>query len=512
MLSAVYGSQCLCSPSFDCIFPQGHTIRSSTSSSMSSGRSARHAPPLPWPVLGKLPLLPARAPLASLRIWGANDAAPPPFARQELMGKGVGGSGSGLQGAKLSGSAHNPSSLRDGRMRALAAAEKRSQRPVLGQGGKLGGRTPLGCAGLAPAAMAARAASRRQADDGWCQSGQTVELDEEQAPQWLEPPAVGGAGGNGGESTASIACDARDAGRLRDSGAAASGSSGAARGLGRPTMAALQDPNRPKRQKGCGGGGGGGSGGRTRVCIGPNQWVSKSTASTGMPILEPIGHQLPGSLRRYRCSAQCVVRAGCSLSTAEVGVLAVGSEVTAIQEEFLDTGHRSDGKATSNGKATDSTACWDCATCTLSNPSTMIECAACGQRPPRTEQPRAVQMGLSSLRPGAPGIIQGKPLPLPNTDDAATPTKPRLTTGGGISREVGGAAAAASARGFADFWPQCPSCTFLNSPPVMKNPVPNHRQACTSAASAVCCDLCKVPLQRCTVGPQHRVKEVVTID
>jgi len=86
-----------------------------------------------------------------------------------LMDRNVGGSGAGfdLPGTKLSNEAHNPSSMRDARLKALKAAEVRLQKQqLMGGGQRLGGRPPP--ANRTPAQMAAEAAIRRSRDDLWC--------------------------------------------------------------------------------------------------------------------------------------------------------------------------------------------------------------------------------------------------------------------------------------------------------------------------------------------------------
>jgi len=91
-----------------------------------------------------------------------------------LMDRDVGGSGSGFDatGSKLSISSHNPSSAREGRLKALEALENRSKKQQLmgGGGRKLGGRPPP--VDRTPAQMSAEAALRRQRDDEWCHSSQ----------------------------------------------------------------------------------------------------------------------------------------------------------------------------------------------------------------------------------------------------------------------------------------------------------------------------------------------------
>jgi DNA-dependent metalloprotease WSS1 len=103
-----------------------------------------------------------------------------------LEAKSVGGSGSGFDadGQKLSGISHNPMTVRDGRLAAAAAAERRAQKRSLGMGPgggqRLGGRRPA--AALPPAQMAALAATRRSADEQWCSSHLGA---LEQLPDWL---------------------------------------------------------------------------------------------------------------------------------------------------------------------------------------------------------------------------------------------------------------------------------------------------------------------------------------
>jgi len=92
----------------------------------------------------------------------------------ELLAKGTGGRGAGfdLPGMKLSNEAHNPSSSRDGRMKALKAAEDRTKKQQLmtpGGGIRLGGQAPP--SNRTPAQMAAEAAMRRAKDDLWCHTG-----------------------------------------------------------------------------------------------------------------------------------------------------------------------------------------------------------------------------------------------------------------------------------------------------------------------------------------------------
>ena len=111
-----------------------------------------------------------------------------------LEAKGLGGSGAGFDadGQQLSGTSHNPTNLRDARLAAVTAAEKRTQKRSLGMapgggGHVLGGRRPA--AALPPAQMAALAAQRRGADEKWCSSHLPV---LEEVPDWLEPAAAGG--------------------------------------------------------------------------------------------------------------------------------------------------------------------------------------------------------------------------------------------------------------------------------------------------------------------------------
>lgn len=90
----------------------------------------------------------------------------------DLMDRGVGGSGAGfdLDGVKLSSEAHNPTSLRDARLKALSAAEERlKKQKLIGTGGRLGGRAPP--KDRTPGQMAAEAAMRRLKDDAWCHTG-----------------------------------------------------------------------------------------------------------------------------------------------------------------------------------------------------------------------------------------------------------------------------------------------------------------------------------------------------
>mmetsp|Transcript_9774 Transcript_9774/g.25647 ORF Transcript_9774/g.25647 Transcript_9774/m.25647 type:complete len:377 (+) Transcript_9774:60-1190(+) len=88
------------------------------------------------------------------------------------VARGVGGSGAGfdLHGLRLSKDRHNPSSARDGRLKALEAAEKRwsKQQLMSGSGMRLGGAAPP--QDRSPAEMAAEAAIRRANDDLWCHS------------------------------------------------------------------------------------------------------------------------------------------------------------------------------------------------------------------------------------------------------------------------------------------------------------------------------------------------------
>jgi uncharacterized Zn finger protein (UPF0148 family) len=115
-----------------------------------------------------------------------------------LEAKGVGGSGSGFDadGQKLSGVSHNPMTVRDGRLAAAAAAERRAQKRSLGMGSgggqRLGGRRPA--AGLPPAQMAALAATRRSADEQWC-SSHLRGLEE--IPDWLGPTPADSAAARG---------------------------------------------------------------------------------------------------------------------------------------------------------------------------------------------------------------------------------------------------------------------------------------------------------------------------
>lgn len=103
-----------------------------------------------------------------------------------LQNKGIGGSGSGFEaaGQQLSDISHNPMTVRDGRLAAAGAAERRAHKRSLGMdtngGQRLGGRRPA--AALPPKQMAALAAARRSADEQWCSShlGGLEEM-----PEWL---------------------------------------------------------------------------------------------------------------------------------------------------------------------------------------------------------------------------------------------------------------------------------------------------------------------------------------
>ena len=126
-----------------------------------------------------------------------------------LQAKGVGGSGSGFDadGQKLSGVSHNPMTVRDGRLAAAAAAERRAQKRSLGMGSsggqRLGGRRPA--AALPPAQMAALAATRRSADEQWC-SSHLRGLEE--IPDWLGPTLTNSAAARGA-AAANSSSDAR---------------------------------------------------------------------------------------------------------------------------------------------------------------------------------------------------------------------------------------------------------------------------------------------------------------
>ena len=124
-----------------------------------------------------------------------------------LEAKGLGGSGAGFDadGQKLSGTSHNPTSLRDARLAAVAAAEKRAQKRSLGMapgggGQMLGGRRPA--AALPPAQMAALAAQRRGADEKWCSSTRAVVPVLEEVADWLGPAVAAGGGGGGANAPA----------------------------------------------------------------------------------------------------------------------------------------------------------------------------------------------------------------------------------------------------------------------------------------------------------------------
>ena len=260
------------------------------------------------------------------------------------------GAGFELAGKKLAGNAHNPTSLREGRLRAIVAAKTRSKRAQLCGGGRLGGSRMSG--GLNLAAMAARAAARRQADDGWCQSAQVIELEEEQPLDWLSTTGAAGLGTAGQHRAVAAGPTAATV-----TAAAASGGDGAYRSAAKRRKAD-DGPGAASAVAGCssgGSGGGGGSGevvgGRVRVCIGPGRWVSRS-ATSGRAILEPMhsatglaaaehatgggGGVGDGGGRRYRCVARCVIRAGRGQESAAVGVLQVGAEVTAVEEHTMD--------------------------------------------------------------------------------------------------------------------------------------------------------------------------------
>eukprot|EP01047_Picozoa_sp_COSAG01_P024421 COSAG01_NODE_1508_length_10054_cov_3.434713_10_plen_437_part_00 len=89
-----------------------------------------------------------------------------------LIAKNQGGSGAGFDavGSKLSTASHNPRSAHEGRLKAVAAAERRWQAQQLCGAApqRLGGRRPASV--LPPAQMAALAATRRASDDKWCPS------------------------------------------------------------------------------------------------------------------------------------------------------------------------------------------------------------------------------------------------------------------------------------------------------------------------------------------------------
>ena len=257
-----------------------------------------------------------------------------------LEDKGVGGSGSGFDadGQKLSGMAHNPTNVRDGRLAAAAAAEKRAQKRSLGMapgggGHRLGGQRPQ--ATLPPAQMAALAAQRRGADEKWCSSHLAV---LEEVPEWLGArPASGGA-------TAAAPA----------SSAAASSGSAAARAprpvRGGPAATAALARLGPQTSRG---GGGAAATSRKRKRPAPS-----------------ASEQAPAA----RGSRSSVV--------AGAGAGAGGSSVC------RSSGNAS-GRGTSSGQ-------WSCGQCTLLNPIGSSHCSVCSYPAPKPSLPAAAAAGGSS--------------------------------------------------------------------------------------------------------------------
>jgi hypothetical protein len=124
------------------------------------------------------------------------------------------------------------------------------------------------------------------------------------------------------------------------------------------------------------------AGRRVRVCIGPARWVSRS-AVNGKRILEPIASS---GDPRYRCVANCTVRAAAGRESARVGILRVGAEVTALRECV-------DGDGWDRAEVEVAVGGWSCATCTLANRGPAADCAACGlprgpRRSPQRQRPQ----------------------------------------------------------------------------------------------------------------------------
>jgi hypothetical protein len=258
-----------------------------------------------------------------------------------LEDKGVGGSGSGFDadGQKLSGMAHNPTNVRDGRLAAAAAAEKRAQKRSLGMapgggGHRLGGQRPQ--ATLPPAQMAALAAQRRGADEKWCSSHLAV---LEEVPEWL-----GARPASGGASAAAPASSV------------AAGSSSAAARAPRPVRggpAATAALARLGPQTSRGGSGGAAATSRKRKRPAPS-----------------ASEQAPAA--RGRSSS--VVAGG--------GAGAGGSSVCRSSGD-------ASGRGTSSGQ-------WSCGQCTLLNPIGSSHCSVCSYPAPKPSLPAAHPRGGGS--------------------------------------------------------------------------------------------------------------------
>eukprot|EP00929_Paragymnodinium_shiwhaense_P073869 TRINITY_DN37751_c0_g1_i1.p1 TRINITY_DN37751_c0_g1~~TRINITY_DN37751_c0_g1_i1.p1 ORF type:complete len:394 (+),score=64.61 TRINITY_DN37751_c0_g1_i1:98-1279(+) len=134
---------------------------------------------------------------------------------EELMNRGIGGSGSGFDapGLKLSTMSHNPTTHFDAKRKAADAAEARKKKQaILGRGRKLGGR-PIP-AGRSTSELAAEAALRRMQDDQWCPSGAGGEAGAAEArPSAVRPaPAARGQAKRSGTAGAKVADKASSAG------------------------------------------------------------------------------------------------------------------------------------------------------------------------------------------------------------------------------------------------------------------------------------------------------------
>eukprot|EP01052_Picozoa_sp_SAG31_P008469 SAG31_NODE_429_length_15801_cov_6.878551_8_plen_545_part_00 len=410
---------------------------------------------------------------------------------EELQDRGLGGSGTGFDaaGQKLAGDIHNPSSVREGRRRGAAAAEKRVQRQQLFGRGKLGGRQVP--SGLSPAIMAARAAERRLADDQWCQNGK-VDLSELETPHWLEaandPEQSKELPRGLSVSTGNVAASAlpEDAMQMQPAPLDKSLVEASSTGKRRREVVSCSDSDDAET--------------RTRVCIGSGRWVSK-TSATGKVILEPLlteRSELINEIRqRYRCVSRCVIRAGYGLETERVGVLPVGAEVVAILQRQCAA--RANGNsiadsetATSARQASGKHGRWQCMICTLMNSSAVVDCGACGLPCPASSRELQSQSVMNS-----------------STRHQTAPAS-TCTSAPGQSSDAKSPVAAAcmsllrhSQNASLHFWPQCPSCNFINETPVVK----------LEAQEAVC-ELCGASLQmqsafgnlRQTSGRSHCVE------
>lgn len=108
-----------------------------------------------------------------------------------LMEKGISGSGQGfdVDGARLGGISHNPTSMREGREKALKAAEERQKmRTLMGNGPQKLGGSGFGSGdswkSQSPRDAAANAAMRRHEDDKWCGGAQVVDLTNDSPPPY----------------------------------------------------------------------------------------------------------------------------------------------------------------------------------------------------------------------------------------------------------------------------------------------------------------------------------------